>query len=115
MARQKRSGMVYQKIVFVLLITLLCSGPLFAHGNEKHVLGTVKAVGADSVTVETTSHQSQTVQVTAQTKFIKGGAPSSLSDLKVGDRVVIHAKASGDKLQATEVKFGAPVKSVVKK
>jgi hypothetical protein len=107
--------MVYQKIVFVLLITLLCTGSLFAHGNEKHVMGTVKAVAADSVTVETASHQSQTVQITPQTKFIKSGAPSSLSDLKAGDRVVIHAKAAGNKLEATEVKFGAAQKSAVTK
>jgi hypothetical protein len=115
MAQQKRSDLVYRKMVFVLVMALLCNGSLFAHGNEKHVMGTVKAVGADSVTVETAAHHDQTVQITAQTKFIKSGAPSSLSDLKVGDRVVIHAKAAGDRLQATEVKFGAATNSAVKK
>jgi hypothetical protein len=116
MAKQKRNDMVYRKIVFVLLMALLCSGSLFAHGNEKHVMGTVKAIGADFVTVETASHQSQTVQITSQTKFVKSGAVSGLADLKVGDRVVIHAKASGDKLEATEVKFGAaPKKSAAAK
>ena len=79
MATQKRNEIVYG--VIILLAVLVFTGSLFAHGNEKHVLGVVKAVGADSVTVETTSHQSQTVQITAQTKFIKSGAPSSLSDL----------------------------------
>ena len=66
--------------------------------------------------METASHQSQTVRITAQTKFIKGGTPGSLTDLKAGDRVVIHAKLAGDKLEATEVKFGAaPKKSAAAK
>ncbi|HEV2962313.1 MAG TPA: DUF5666 domain-containing protein [Candidatus Angelobacter sp.] len=115
MARQKRNDVVYGKIVFILLVALVFTGSLFAHGNEKHVMGVVKIIGADFVTVETASHQNQNVKITAQTKFIKSGAPSSLSELKAGDRVVIHAKASGDKLEATEVKFGAAQKSAAKK
>lgn len=116
MASQKRNNLVHSKMVFMLLVVLVFTGSLFAHGNEKHVMGVVKSVGADSVTVETASHQSQTVQITAQTKFVKSGAPSSLQDLKVGDRVVIHAKPSGNKLEATEVKFGAtPKKSAAAK
>jgi hypothetical protein len=31
---------------------------------------------------------------------------TTLGNLKVGDRVVIHAKAIGDMLHATEVKIG---------
>ena len=115
MARQTRNDFAYSKIVLILLVSLVFTGTLFAHGNEKHVMGVVKSVGADSMTVETANHQSQTVQITAQTKFIKSGAPSSLSALKAGDRVVIHAKPSGDKLDATEVKFGTVPKSAAKK
>jgi Cu/Ag efflux protein CusF len=107
---------MYSKIVFILLVASVFTGLVWAHGNEKHVMGVVKSVGTDSVTVETTSHQSQTVQITAQTKFVKSGAVSSLSDLKAGDKVVIHAKLSGNKLEATEVKFGAtPKKSAAAK
>ena|ERR1700730_14391370 len=115
MASQKKSNLLYCKIVFVILMAVLSAGSLFAHGHEKHVMGTVKAVGTDSVTVETASHQSQIVQITGETKFIKSGAASSLGDLKAGDRVVIHAKAAGDKLEATEVKFGAAQKSAAAK
>ncbi len=114
MAIQKRNEIVYSVVLLLAVVAL--TGSLFAHGNEKHVLGVVKSVGADSVTVETASHQTQTVQVTAETKFVKSGAPSSLSDLKVGDKVVIHAKPSGNKLEATEVKFGpTPKKSAAAK
>jgi hypothetical protein len=100
---------MYRTHLFVtlLVVSVFLSGVLWAHGNEKHIMGTVKAVTADSITVETTSHQVQTVHITSQTKFLKGDQPSSLGDLKVGDRVVIHAKPSGEKLEATEVKSGA--------
>lgn len=40
------------------------------------------------------------------TKFVKGTSAATLQDVKVGDRVVIHAKPEGSMLQATEVKIG---------
>jgi hypothetical protein len=46
------------------------------------------------------------VDVSDKTKFEKSGAAATLKDLKVGDKVVIHADASGGKLIANEVHFG---------
>lgn len=106
MANQKGSNAMYRNSILLLLLSLLCTSILFAHEHEKHVMGTVKTIDTASVSVETTSHQVQTVQITSQTKFVKGGVPSSITDLKVGDRVVIHAKPSGDKLEATEINVG---------
>jgi hypothetical protein len=40
------------------------------------------------------------------TKFVKSGVPASITDLNVGDRVVIHAGKMDDKLMAHEVRFG---------
>jgi hypothetical protein len=42
----------------------------------------------------------------AETKFVKSGVPASMKDLKLGDRVVIHAGKMNDKLMAHEVRFG---------
>lgn len=44
--------------------------------------------------------------LSASTRFQKSGSPAALKDLKVGDRVVIHATGSEDKLVAIEVRFG---------
>jgi glycerol dehydrogenase-like iron-containing ADH family enzyme len=77
-----------------------------AHG-KKHVMGTVTSISDTSITVETTAKKSVTVGVTNKTKFEKSGAPATLKDLKVGDKVVIHADASRDKLSAHEVHFCA--------
>lgn len=106
MARQKRNNAIL-KTVALCFISLLLTATMFAHAGMQHVMGTVKAIGADSITVETTTHQTQTVSVTSQTKFVKGGKPSSLAELKAGDRVVIHAKLADKKLVAAEVNFGA--------
>ncbi len=90
--------------VFALLLAL--STIAFAHGNEKHVMGTVTSISDNSITVETTSKKTVTLTLSAATKFQKNGSPAALKDLKVGDKVVIHANAFEDKLVAAEVRFG---------
>ncbi len=97
-------------VVALLLFTL--SLIVFAHGKEKHVMGTVTSIADNSITVETTAKQSVTVEVNDKTKFEKSGAAAAVKDLKVGDKVVIHADASGDKLVASEVQFGKKAKSM---
>ena len=93
-----------RRLSLSLVVTLFFSSLVFAHGNEKHVMGTVKSIGPDSISVETTGHKMETVQVTKDTQFVRGEKPSNLQELQVGDRVVIHAKPEGDKLNAAEVK-----------
>jgi precorrin-2 methylase len=79
----------------------------FAHGNEKHVMGTVTAVSDNSITVETMDKHQVTVNVVPGTKFMNGNAAAALTNLKVGDRVVIHAVEKDEHLQAQMVKIGA--------
>jgi len=94
--------------VFALFLTFLLMA--FAHGNEKHVMGTVTNISENSITVETTAKKSVTVEVNDKTKFEKSGAAATLKDLKVGDKVVIHADVSDNKLVAHEVHFGPKAK-----
>src|SRR5712664_1056587 len=91
--------------VFALMLAL--SAIAFAHGNEKHVMGTVTSISDSYITVETTAKNSVTVEVSDKSKFEKSGVAATLKDLKVGDKVVIHAGVSGGKLVANEVHFGA--------
>src|SRR5438128_1742361 len=90
-------------------VTLLFALSLMAvaHGKEKHVMGTVTSISDSSITVESTAKKSVTVDENDKTKFEKSGSPATLKDLKVGDKVVVHADVSGDKLVANEVHFGA--------
>jgi hypothetical protein len=43
----------------------------------------------------------------AKTTFAKSNQPIQKTDIKVGDRVVIHAEKSGEKLTAHTVEIGA--------
>ncbi|MGC1418377.1 MAG: DUF5666 domain-containing protein [Candidatus Acidiferrum sp.] len=90
---------------------VLMSSIAWAHGDQIHVMGTVSKIGADTITVATTSGGEKQVKIVATTKVLKGDAAVSLRDLSVGDRVVIHAKPDGQVLEATEVKIGT-VKTV---
>jgi hypothetical protein len=97
------------KIVTVYTI-LIFSTLVFAHGNEQHVMGTVAKIEPGSISVRTTTGDVKSVMVLPETKFAKGSSPATQQDLKVGDRVVIHAKPEGSRLHATEVKIGTDVK-----
>jgi hypothetical protein len=80
----------------------------FAHNGVEHVLGTVKALGANSITVETTKHETSTVSVDRGTTFSHKGTAATLAELKGGDRVAIDGKDGEDKkLHAIAVKWGA--------
>lgn len=96
-----------------VLILLACisfiSAVVLAHGGEEHVIGTVAKVDQNSITVKTATNKMVTVAVAPETKFTKAKAPSQLSELTVGDRVVIHAKEPTEgKLVADTVEFAAP-------
>jgi len=91
----------------ILMVIGLFASLAFAHGNEQHLMGVVKNISKGSITVQTTNNQIQEVTITDKTTFENAGTPSKMDDLKVGDRVVIHAVKSGDKLVAHTVHFGA--------
>ena len=96
-----------KRTVAVVSLLFALSVVALAHGNEKHVMGKITSISDSSITVETTANKSVTVEVSDKTKFEKNGAAATLKDLKVGDKVVIHAGVSGTKLVANEVHFGA--------
>lgn len=95
-----------KRIIAVVALLFALSLMAVAHGKEEHVMGTVTSISETSITVQTKEKKSVTVEVTDKTKFENSGAPAILKDLKVGDKVVIHADVSGDKLVANEVHFG---------
>lgn len=97
--------------VMLLSCTLLFAMAGFAHNGNEHVMGTVTAISANSITVQPAGKETQatTISVLSSTMFMKSAAQASLQDLKVGDRVVIEAKENkDDKLVAVSVTFGKP-------
>ena len=91
-----------------LLLIALALAPViaFAHGGLEHVRGTVAKVSDQSVTVTTTAGKTVEVLLDAQTTYARADKPIQKSDLKVGDRVVIHAAEKGTTLTAHTVEVG---------
>lgn len=80
-----------------------------AHGEQKHVLGTLEKVSADSVVVKTGPESKVEVKLVSSTAYVTpDGKPAKFSDLAAGQRVAIHATARPDgTLEAATVKFSA--------
>jgi preprotein translocase subunit YajC len=95
-----------RRSLIAVLLLVCTSALLHAHGGMVHVMGTVTAMTENSITVETTDKKTMEVQLTDSTTFLNGSKPGSRKELKVGDRVVIHAAKVKDVLQAHEVRFG---------
>ena len=99
----KRSAL----ILALAALTLAFGSIAFGHNGVEHVMGTVTAISANSITVET-QHGVTTVLLDNSTKFTNKGAAASLKDLKVGERVVIDAKPdAAKKLVGVTVRWGA--------
>jgi hypothetical protein len=94
-------------MILLVVIVVLATGAAFGHGKEQHIMGKVTAMTETSISVQTKAKNPLTVCTMAETRYEKSGAAASMKDLKVGDRVVIHAEKMGDKLMANEVHFGA--------
>lgn len=85
----------------------LASAIALAHGGLEHVMGTVTQVNDASVTVKTTAGKTVQVTVDAKTTYSRASKPIQRSDIKVGDRVVIHAQEHDKALLGKTVEVGA--------
>jgi hypothetical protein len=96
--------------IFVVMIALTAVSVL-AHEDKKHIAGTIEKIGAQSVVVKTTEGKSVEVKLVPTTTCVlrigNQDKPAKVSDLEVGDRVVIHATPNGDSFNADQIKFSA--------
>jgi len=89
-----------------LSLALLAS-VVYAHGEMRHVLGTVREVTADHIVVETKSGEKQSITTDQGTRYFHDDAAAQPGDLEVGDRVVVHATQS-DPPTAKTIRFATP-------
>jgi hypothetical protein len=98
----------------VFLLAVLMTLPAFAHGDKKHVIGTIEKISPESVTIKTEDGKSVEVKLAATTAYVtKDRKPAKFADVAVGQRVVIHATPKGADLIADEVQY-APVAAAAK-
>jgi uncharacterized cupredoxin-like copper-binding protein len=81
-----------QKMFFIAALAF--PAVVLAHGGGQHVMGTVKTVDENGMTVETKESGEVKVVFDAKTTFEKDGAASTVKELSAGARVVVHAAKS---------------------
>ena len=82
------------RLIALIGVFTLVGTASFAHGGNEHVRGVVTKVSAQSVTVQTADKATTTLTVTDKTTLRQAGKAAQLSDLHVGDRVVIDVWSS---------------------
>jgi opacity protein-like surface antigen len=95
-----------KKLIAILFTLVLMLSGAYAHNGMEHVMGTVASISNNAITVTTADGKTQTVTTTADTKYMKMDAAIGLKDIKVGDRVVIHASKKDNTLIAAMVQVG---------
>ena len=88
------------------ILVAILAVPVFAHGDNDHVRGTVTAITAQSIVVKTTGTAPRTLTLDAKTVFMSGGKTAHAADVKVGDRVVVDVPKKTER--AAEVTFSRP-------
>src|SRR6266513_4013860 len=77
-----------------------------ANGGEEHVTGTVTGISDTSVTVKTTAGKIVEVGFDAKTTYARAKRPIQKTEIKAGDRIVIHGAEVNQKLIAHTVDIG---------
>ena len=103
------------RIALSLVTIALFTGLLLAHGDP--IMGTVTAIGADTVTIKDKDNKPVVIMVEKTTKFLMNDKPAKKADVKVGDRVVIDAEMNAKMKMyvAEEINDGSAAKAAPKK
>jgi hypothetical protein len=101
------------RVTLVFICALALGRIAFGHDGPHKVMGTVSAVHEERLEVTATDGKSVSLNVDDKTKVIHGRMAMKVSDIKVGERVVVTAsekKGSDGKatLRALEIRLGAP-------
>lgn len=81
-------------------LALAMATAAIAHEGMEDITGTILSVSENSVSVKTTKGKTIEVKLDAKTEFSRGKQQAKQADLKVGDRVVVHAMEMDKKLTA---------------
>ena len=91
----------------LILVLGAMAGPLLAHGGKAHLQGTILDTGHSRIEVKTTDGRILWVRMNSQTRIRDEKGLASLSDLRKGERVVLHLTATGKHPTASEVRISS--------
>ena len=97
-----------RKSTVALILLFLVGFPvrLLAHEGHGHkVMGTVAAVEAGRVAIDTKDGEKVSVVVNKDTKFLRGKIRITVADIEVGERIVATVVEKGDERIAREIRL----------
>lgn len=84
-------------LLVAMAVSIATGSVLRAHpGHEQKVLGTVTMAASDHVMLKDPEGKDHTIQINADTKFVRAKTAMKASDIKVGMRVVVTAETDED-------------------
>ncbi len=89
------------------LAVALAGAPAAAHEKGGRAIGVVESVTSERIAVKAADGHSVVFTLTRETQFSRGETPARADDVRVGERVVVHGKRTGERLEAVRVKLGA--------
>lgn len=99
-----------RKLITIAFMVAMFSVAAVAHDGAHGMKGTVTAIEANTITIETPTKETHQIHFDDKTTFTQSGAAATVKDLKVGDRVVIEAHDANGTMHAASVRFGKPAK-----
>ena len=95
-------------ITLSVIVMLALAGQVPAHEGHVHkMMGTVTAVEATHLDMDSKDGGKLSIVLNKDTKYLRGSAPAAVSDIKIGERVVVSAVEEGKKMVAREVRMAA--------
>jgi hypothetical protein len=99
------------KQIRTCLLALSVALTAVAHDGMEDITGTIQKVADNVVSVKTTKGKMVDVKLAADTEYTQGKVAAKVTDLKTGDRIVIHAMEMKGALTAHLVQLPAPKKA----
>ena len=101
-----------QLLKIAMLATVL-TVPLVAHGDDDHVRGTVTSITGQAIVVKVVGIATpRTLTIDDKTVFLRGAKTAHVTDVKIGDRVVVDVPKKTNR--AEEVNFSTPAPAKAK-
>jgi hypothetical protein len=99
----------WMRVVMAAALVLTGAGQrMLAHeGHDHKVMGTVTMAAADHVMLKDKAGKAVTVQITKDTKIVRGKDSLTAADIAVGTRVVITAQQAKGTMTAKAIELGA--------
>ena len=103
--------MTRRTALLAVVLFALAGGLAWAHEGHTHtVMGTVTAHTGAQLEVKTTEGKTVTIAVNDKTTVVRGTAKLTMTDLSVGQRVVVDVGSGSLPLTARQIKVGGAKK-----